>query len=134
MGRLITGVVVLVSILWIPMIRYLSGEVYQYLQSVQAYIGAPITATFVLGILWKGGTSRAAISTLVVGGLAGAGRFALDILYKAYGVDLGPLNGVGADPVLELQRWRFLRVLGAVLVRQQAGGEAARRAHRRADV
>ncbi len=99
-GRLITGVVVLVSILWIPMIRYLSGEVYQYLQSVQAYIGAPITATFVLGILWKGGTSRAAISTLVVGGLAGAGRFALDILYKAYGVDLGPLNGLVQIPFL----------------------------------
>ena len=57
-GRLITGVVVVVGILWIPMIRYLSGEVYQYMQSVQAYIGAPITATFLLGILWKGGTAR----------------------------------------------------------------------------
>lgn len=91
-GRVITGCVVVLSILWIPMIRYLSGEVYQYLQSVQAYIGAPITATFLLGILWRGGTSRAAITTLVVGGLAGAGRFLLDILYKAYGMDLGPLN------------------------------------------
>lgn len=99
-GRLITGVVVLVSILWIPMIRYLSGEVYQYLQSVQAYIGAPITATFLLGILWKGGTSRAALATLVAGGLAGAGRFLLDILYKAYGVDLGPLNGLVQIPFL----------------------------------
>lgn len=93
-GRFVTGCVVLLSILWIPMIRYLSGEVYQYLQSVQAYIGAPITATFLLGILWRGGTSRAALTTLVVGGLAGGGRFALDILYKAYGMDLGPLNGL----------------------------------------
>lgn len=93
-GRLVTGAVVLLSILWIPMIRYLSGEVYQYLQSVQAYIGAPITATFLLGILWRGGTSRAAMTTLVVGGLAGAGRFLLDILYKAYGMDLGALNGL----------------------------------------
>ena len=99
-GRLITGVVVLVSILWIPMIRYLSGEVYQYLQSVQAYIGAPITATFLLGILWKGGTSRAAISTLIFGGLAGGARFALDILYKAYGVNLGPFEGLVQIPFL----------------------------------
>ena len=99
-GRLITGCVVLLSILWIPMIRYLSGEVYQYMQSVQAYIGAPITATFVLGILWRGGTSRAAISTLILGGLAGAGRFLLDILYKAYGMDLGPLNGLVQVPFL----------------------------------
>ncbi len=90
----------LLSILWIPMIRYLSGEVYQYLQSVQSYIGAPITATFLLGILWRGGTSRAAITTLVVGGLAGAGRFALDILYKAYGMDLGPLTGLVQIPFL----------------------------------
>ena len=93
-GRLVTAAVVVLSILWIPMIRYLSGEVYQYLQSVQAYIGAPITATFLLGIMWKGGTSRAAITTLVAGGLTGAGRFALDILHKAYGMDLGPLNGL----------------------------------------
>ncbi len=99
-GRLITGVVVLVSIVWIPMIRYLSGEVYQYMQSVQAYIGAPITATFLLGILWKGGTSRAALTTLFVGGGAGAARFMLDILYKAYGVDLGPLNGLVQIPFL----------------------------------
>lgn len=99
-GRLITGIVVLVSILWIPMIRYLSGEVYQYMQSVQAYIGAPITATFLLGILWKGGTSRAALATLVAGGLAGGVRFALDILSKAYGMDLGPFNGWVQIPFL----------------------------------
>ncbi len=99
-GRLITGMVVLVGILWIPMIRYLSGEVYQYMQSVQAYIGAPITATFLMGILWKGGTSRAALATLICGGLAGAGRFALDILSKAYGMDLGPLDGLVQIPFL----------------------------------
>ncbi len=99
-GRIITGAVVVLSILWIPMIRFLSAEVYQYMQSVQAYIGAPITATFLVGILWRGATSRAAITTLIVGGLAGAGRFLLDILFKAYGMDLGPLNGLVAVPFL----------------------------------
>ena len=40
------------------------------------------------------------MATLVAGGLAGAGRFLLDILYKAYGMDLGPLNGLVQIPFL----------------------------------
>jgi len=90
-GRLSTAVIVGLSIAWIPFIRYLDDEIYQYLQSVQAYVGAPITATFLTGILWKGATARAALTTLLVGGLAGASRFVLDILHKAMGYDLGPL-------------------------------------------
>ncbi len=90
-GRLSTAVIVGLSIAWIPFIRYLDDEIYQYLQSVQAYVGAPITATFLTGILWKGATARAALTTLLAGGLAGASRFVLDILHKAMGYDLGPL-------------------------------------------
>ena len=132
-GRLITGCVVLLSILWIPMIRYLSGEVYQYLQSVQSYIGAPITATFLLGILWRGGTSRAAITTLVVGGLAGAGRFALDILYKALRNGSRAADRARADPVPQLQRGRLLRVPGPLLGDQQARRETRSRQGRPVD-
>ena len=93
-GRVSTAVIVGLSIAWIPIIGYLNNEIYQYLQSVQAYIGAPITATFLLGILWKGATARAALVTLLTGGLIGAGRFTLDILRNAVGMDLGPLNAV----------------------------------------
>ena len=93
-GRYATGAVVVLSILWIPFIRYLNNEIYQYLQSVQAYVGAPITATFLVGILWKGATARAAFTTLVVGGCLGAGRFLLDILHNAFKWDLGALNSV----------------------------------------
>jgi len=93
-GRLSTVLVVALSIAWIPFIRYLDDEIYQYLQSVQAYVGAPITATFLTGILWRGATARAALVTLVFGGLVGASRFALDILHKAMGYDLGPLTVV----------------------------------------
>ena len=94
-GRWATGLVVIVSIAWIPVIRYLNSEVYQYLQSVQSYIGAPITATFLVGVLWKGATARAALVTLVSGGVVGAARFGLDILRNA-GSDLGPLTGIAA--------------------------------------
>ncbi|HEU0138491.1 MAG TPA: sodium:solute symporter [Bryobacteraceae bacterium] len=95
-GRLTTVAIVVISIAWIPFIRYLNAEIYQYLQSVQAYVGAPITATFLTGILWKGATARAAFTTLVFGGLIGAARFLLDILRNGFGMDLGPLNSVVA--------------------------------------
>ncbi|MDL5049768.1 hypothetical protein QQ054_27520, partial [Oscillatoria amoena NRMC-F 0135] len=93
-GRLVTSFIVVVSIAWIPLIRGLNNEVYQYLQSVQAYVGAPITAVFLTGILWRGATGRAAITTLIVGGVLGFGRFGLDILHNALKLDLGPLNAV----------------------------------------
>lgn len=99
-GRLMTGLIVGLSIIWIPFIRYLNNEIYQYLQSVQAYVGAPITAVFLTGILWKGATAPAAITTLICGGLVGAGRFLLDVLRHALGYDLGLLNRVAA--------WSFL--------------------------
>jgi SSS family solute:Na+ symporter len=95
-GRWVTAAVVALSVAWIPMIRFLNNEVFQYLQSVQAYVGAPITAVFLTGVLWKGATPAAAFATLVAGGLAGAARFVLDILRNAAGLDLGPLNAVVA--------------------------------------
>lgn len=85
-GRVATVVVVVISIAWIPLIRGLNNEVYQYLQSVQPYVGASITAVFLTGILWRGATARAAFTKLIVGGLLGAGRFLLDILHNAISI------------------------------------------------
>jgi SSS family solute:Na+ symporter len=93
-GRVATGVIVAISILWVPLIQYLNSQIYQYLQSVQAYIGAPITATFLVGVLWKRATGRAAFTTLITGGLLGAARFTLDVMHDAFHVDLGALNGL----------------------------------------
>ena len=91
-GRWTTAAIVVVSIAWIPMIRFLSNQIYQYLQSIQAYIGAPITAVFLTGILWKRATGRAALTTLITGGVLGLIRFVTDILTKMGYTDLGPLN------------------------------------------
>jgi len=93
-GRWSTVAIVVISVVWIPFIRSLNDQVFQYLQSVQAYIGAPITATFLTGILWRGATPRAAFTTLVVGGILGASRFTMDVLHNAFKMDLGPLNAV----------------------------------------
>ena len=91
-GRLSTAAVVIVSLIWIPMIRYLSDQLYQYLQSIQAYIGAPVTAVFLVGILWKRATGKAALTTMITGSVLGMIRFATDILSKMGYTNFGPFN------------------------------------------
>ncbi len=79
-GRLATGLVVLLGIVWIPIMNKIGGGVlYQYLQSVQSYIAPPITAVFVLGILWKRVNSKAAIVTLFSGLFIAALRITAEI-------------------------------------------------------
>ena len=67
-GKFATTIVVVLGIIWIPIMEKIGGGVlYQYLQSVQSYIAPPITAVFLLGILWKRVNSKAAIVTLFSG-------------------------------------------------------------------
>ncbi len=79
-GRIATGIVVLLGIIWIPIMDKIGGgTLYKYLQSVQSYIAPPITAVFVLGILWKRVNAKAAIWTLMSGLLVAALRIAAEI-------------------------------------------------------
>jgi SSS family solute:Na+ symporter len=78
-GRLMTVVMVGLGILWVPFIRYLSSEVYIYLQSVQAYISPPIAAVFLLGVFWPGANRYGAIAALVSGALLGGARFLFEM-------------------------------------------------------
>ena len=114
-GRLSTAVIVGLSVAWIPFIRYLNDEIYQYLQSVQAYVGAPITAVFLTGMLWRGATARAALTTLIFGGLAGAGRFVLDILHRGFEYDLGPLNALVGFSFLNFSVIVFFACVGLMI-------------------
>ncbi len=120
-GRVNTAIIVGLSVAWIPFIRYLSDEIYQYLQSVQSYIGAPITATFLTGILWRGATARAALTTLIFGGVLGAVRFLLDILHKALGYDLGPLNAVVDFSFLNFSVIVFFVCTGLIILISRLG-------------
>lgn len=81
-GRIATGVMVLLGLLWVPFIHLLSAQLYIYLQSVQAYISPPITACFIFGILWPRLNGRGAISSLLVGFVLGAVRFIFEVLDK----------------------------------------------------
>lgn len=80
-GRVATVIVVMFGILWIPLMKNISGTLYQYLQSVQSYLAPPIAAVFLLGIFSKRINAKAAISTLITGFVIGALRIALE-LYK----------------------------------------------------
>lgn len=67
-GKIATGIIVVLGILWIPIMQKIGGGVmYQYLQNVQSYIAPPVTAVFLLGIVWKRVNAQAAITTLLTG-------------------------------------------------------------------
>ena len=67
-GKIATFVIVLLGIIWIPIMDKIGGGVmYQYLQNVQSYIAPPVTAVFLIGIIWKRVTSDGAIYTLLSG-------------------------------------------------------------------
>ena len=79
-GRIATGIVVLLGIIWIPIMDKIGGgTLYKYLQSVQSYIAPPITAVFILGIVWKRVNAKAAIWTLMSGLVVAALRISSEI-------------------------------------------------------
>src|ERR1700719_2577137 len=81
-GRIATGAMVLLGLLWVPFIHLLSAQLYIYLQSVQAYISPPIAVCFIFGILWPRLNGEGAISSLLVGFVLGAARFIFEVLDK----------------------------------------------------
>jgi SSS family solute:Na+ symporter len=88
-GRIMTGVMVLLGIAWVPFINRISSQLYVYLQSVQGYISPPIASCFILGILWTRLNSLGAISSLLTGFFLGALRFVMELMYPG-GEGLAP--------------------------------------------
>ena len=78
-GRIATGVVVVCGILWIPLMKFISSELYHYLQSVQAYFAPPIFSVFLLGLFWKRINSRGALTALIGGFVIGMLRLVAEI-------------------------------------------------------
>lgn len=78
-GQLSTVVLVILGILWIPVMSNISGTLYQYLQSIQAYISPPIAAVFILGIFWKRLNGKGAIASLGTGFVLGVARLLAEL-------------------------------------------------------
>jgi SSS family solute:Na+ symporter len=78
-GRITTVILVFVGLAWIPAMKYVSPQLYIYLQSVQAYIAPPIAACFLLGILFPRLNGRGALAALWTGFVLGFARLLLEL-------------------------------------------------------
>ena len=76
-GRVATGVMVVIALLWIPVIQGGRG-LYDYLQGVQGYLAPPIFVVFFFGVFHKRLNAKGALAALVVGFVLGAFRLAVD--------------------------------------------------------
>jgi SSS family solute:Na+ symporter len=83
-GRVATGVMVLIGLLWIPVIRGGKG-LYDYLQGVQSYLAPPIFVVFFLGIFMKRLNAKGCLAALITGFSLGLFRLAVDTPVKLVG-------------------------------------------------
>lgn len=78
-GRIATGVVVLLGMAWIPMMGRISSTLYQYLQSVQSYLAPPIAAVFLLGVFFKRLNGKGAFAAMIIGFIIGLIKLTLEL-------------------------------------------------------
>ncbi len=80
-GRIATGVMVIIGLLWIPVIRGGRG-LYDYLQGMQSYLAPPIFVVFFLGVFYKRLNAKGCLWALITGFLLGLFRLAVDTPVK----------------------------------------------------
>jgi SSS family solute:Na+ symporter len=80
-GRVATGVMVLIGLLWIPVIRGGRG-LYDYLQGVQSYLAPPIFVVFFFGVFMKRLNAKGCLAALLTGFSLGLFRLAIDTPVK----------------------------------------------------
>ena len=78
-GRVTTVVLVILGLAWIPFMKFISPQLYIYLQSVQAYIAPPIAACFLLGILSPRLNGTGSLAALWTGFVLGFARLVLEL-------------------------------------------------------
>lgn len=78
-GRITTVILVFLGLAWIPFMKFVSPQLYIYLQSVQAYIAPPIAACFLLGILSPRLNGTGALAALWTGFVLGFARLVLEL-------------------------------------------------------
>jgi len=79
-GRWTTGLLAVLGLLWIPFMKYISSQLYIYLQSVQGYIAPPIAACFLLGLFISRINGKGAITSLLMGFAVGMLRLVLELV------------------------------------------------------
>ncbi|KAH9488490.1 hypothetical protein Btru_062334 [Bulinus truncatus] len=83
-GRVFVIFLVLVSIVWIPVLKASQGtQLYVYVQEVASFLQPPICAIFVLGIFWERLNEKGAFFGLLIGFITGIIRFAIQYSFKS---------------------------------------------------
>ena len=77
MGRLATGVMVVIALLWIPVVKGAEG-LYNYLQAVQGYLAPPIFVVFFFGVFWMRLNAQGCLWAMIIGFLVGLFRMLVD--------------------------------------------------------
>ena len=81
-GRTTTVVMTALGLLWLPIMKAISGGgLYQYIQSVQAFLAPPIVAVFLTGLLWKRMNLRGACWGLGLGFVLGMAKLAANAIW-----------------------------------------------------
>ena len=79
-GKIATGAVVILGILWIPVMKGIGNVLYRYLQAVQGLLAPAIAVTFIFGVFWKRASRSSGLWSLAVGFSLGMFRLALDVI------------------------------------------------------
>ncbi|NXA57894.1 SC5AA protein, partial [Mohoua ochrocephala] len=88
-GRVVTVVLVALSVVWIPILQSSSGgQLYVYIQAVTSYLAPPVTAVFILAVFWPRANEQGAFWGLMAGLALGLARMGLELAHPT------PLCGV----------------------------------------
>ncbi len=90
-GRCVTVIGMIVAVCWSPFISQFES-IFGMMATMICYIAPPITATFLLGVFWKGASSKGSITTLIVGFVVGLLAFVVSLSGKANMASLHPLH------------------------------------------
>ena len=77
-GRITTGVIMLLAMLWSTQGDQF-GTIFEAINKIPMTFAPAVTTVFLLGILWKRGTSQGAMATLYIGSLIGVAYFISDL-------------------------------------------------------
>ncbi|XP_005229075.1 sodium/mannose cotransporter SLC5A10 isoform X2 [Falco peregrinus] len=81
-GRVVTVVLVALSVVWIPILQSSSGgQLYVYIQAVTSYLAPPVTAVFILAVFWPRANEQGAFWGLMAGLVLGLARMGLELVH-----------------------------------------------------
>ena len=104
-GRTTTVVMTALGLLWLPIMKAISGGgLYQYIQAVQSFLAPPIVAVFVMGLVWKRMNLRGAVWGLSLGFVLGMMKLAANAVWG------------GADGFAFIQDFYFSGILLAISI------------------